>query len=86
MRARTPHPVHPDRLEGSAWTSRSPDHPYAHYEVVAFRKKRGEVELMATLDRSSRVVAPWRELRDRSRWEPGWGPCERTPVNKGEEE
>ena len=54
-------------------------------EVVAFRKKAGEVELMATLDRASRVIAPWRELRDRTRWEPGWGACTK-PAAAGEEE
>lgn len=85
MRHATPHPVHPARLEGSAWTSRSPDHPYAHYEILEFRKKTGEVELRATLDRSSRVLAPWRELRDRSRWEPGWGACVKD-TDSGEEE
>jgi len=28
--------------------------------------------LFATLDRDATLTIPWRELRDRARWEPGW--------------
>lgn len=69
-----PHPVHPKFLVGSKW-SRAPEYDaieYRHWEVVRHNKKRGEVVLRATLDRDAELCFPWRELRDRSKWLPGW--------------
>ena len=45
---------------------------FCHWEVTSYSKKKGVVVLMATLDTSTRVTIPWRELRDREQWEPGW--------------
>ncbi len=72
--AQRPYPVHPDRLLHSKWST-APDYEeldYCHWEVVTFLKRKGEVELRATLDEETLVRIPWRALRDRTRWVPGW--------------
>jgi hypothetical protein len=40
-------------------------------------KKSGMIVLRAVLEASVEVTIPWRELRDRQLWEPGWSKCER---------
>lgn len=69
-----PYPVHPRHLLGSKWSRADgcDDLQYRHWEVVRHEKKRGEVVLRATLDRDVELSFPWRMLRDRSRWLPGW--------------
>ncbi len=66
------HPVHPTRLERSKWTYRGDEHPYTHWEVLSFAKKSGELTLFAILEKTTTIQIPWRELRDRETWEPGW--------------
>ena len=69
-----PHPVHPRFLVGSKWSSAPGQDTieYRHWEVIRHDKKRGEVVLRATLDREAELVLPWRALRDRAKWLPGW--------------
>lgn len=70
MPAAPPEPRHPRRLAGSKWTSHDPALPYCHWIVIEV--SRGEVELQAILAPAARVRLPWRGLRERPRWEPGW--------------
>ena len=67
----TPHPIHPRHLQGSAWTRAGDDLEHRHWEVITWRKSAGEVVLRAVLDAKVRVTIPWRQLRDRERWQPG---------------
>ena len=74
-RAQRPHPIHPDRLLHSAWSvaeARQQEMEHCHWEVITHLKRRGEVVLRATLDERCTITIPWRELRDRERWTPGW--------------
>ncbi len=47
---------------------------YRHFALLALRGLGPErsVELEAVLERTFRLVVPLQELRDRSRWLPGW--------------
>ena len=65
------HPVHPRHLVGSKWSDLDPSEGARHYEVVAFARRRGTVTLLAVLTGARREL-PWRALRDRGRWAPGW--------------
>jgi tryptophan-rich hypothetical protein len=69
-----PYPVHPTHLLHSKWSTAEgyDELEFCHWEVITFLKRKGEVELRATLDEDARVRLPWRELRDRARWVPGW--------------
>lgn len=69
-----PYPVHPTHLLHSKWSTAEgyEDLTYCHWEVITFFKKRGEVELRATLDEGVTHRMPWRTLRDRAHWVPGW--------------
>lgn len=80
-RSPTPAPIHPRHLRGSHWTSSPGRLAHRHWEVIEWRKKRGEVVLRALLDAGALVEIPWRELRDRARWQPGLAQC-----GRGEEE
>lgn len=68
----TPHPIHPTHLPGSKWSSVDEALEFCHWEVSSYSKKKGVVTLFATLDRDTTLTIPWRELRERERWEPGW--------------
>ena len=67
------HPRHPRHLVGSKWTR----HPGAeegrerHWTVQAFAPRKGVVTLEAVLT-ARQLSLPWRALRERSAWEPGW--------------
>lgn len=83
----TPHPVHPSRLEGSAWSRVDNTLEHRHWQAHTFMKKSGMIVLRAVLEASVEVTIPWRELRDRQLWEPGWSKCERAdppPVDASE--
>ncbi|MEZ4398442.1 MAG: TIGR02450 family Trp-rich protein [Kofleriaceae bacterium] len=65
-------PNRPDRLVGSAWTRADVAWRYRHWQIVA---RRGDVvELAAVLAPHERRQLPWRGLRDRAVWLPGWRP------------
>jgi tryptophan-rich hypothetical protein len=66
------YPQHPRQLPRSKWTSAPGAHTYCHWEVEQLQPKTGQVVLRATLDPHQRLIIPWRELRDRSRWLPDW--------------
>jgi tryptophan-rich hypothetical protein len=66
------HPIHPTHLERSKWSSVSDDYPFKHWEVMSFAKKSGQLTLFAILEKATTIQIPWRELRDREKWEPGW--------------
>lgn len=68
----TPHPIHPTHLESSAWSRVDDALPHRHWQAHTFKKKSGQLVLRAVLDASVEVTIPWRELRDRDLWEPGW--------------
>ena len=68
----TLHPRHPHQLPGSKWTSHVDDHPYRHWEVLQVRAKAGTVRLRATLSADHELELPWRDLRNRDHWTPGW--------------
>ena len=65
-------PIHPKHLLHSKWTSAPQHHDYCHWEVIEHRKRAQEVVLRATLNKSAELIIPWRALRDRSLWTPGW--------------
>lgn len=84
------HPLHPRHLEGSRWTRRNPPpetRGLVHYEVTSFTPKRGLVRLRAVLDACIELELPWRALRDRERWLPGWatGQCQQPAREDGED-
>ena len=68
----TNHPRHPDQLPGTKWTSREGLLEFRHWEVDVVRSRRGTVVLRATLDGARTIELPWRDLRNRADWTPGW--------------
>jgi tryptophan-rich hypothetical protein len=72
MRPEPIYPRHPRQVPGSKWTSPPAVHPFCHWEVEALRPSTGVAVLRATLDPHHKLLIPWRELRDRARWLPGW--------------
>ncbi len=69
------HPKHPKHLVGSKWTALrvdpGQDPPERHWQAVAFEAREGVLTLEAVLT-ARRVELPWRALRDRAEWLPGW--------------
>lgn len=63
-------PHGPDKLAGTQWTAVDPDERRKHWEVLGVSGE-GEAELRAVIDGET-ITIPWRDLRDRDRWEPGW--------------
>lgn len=80
-------PARPDRLIGSAWTRVDEAWGYRHWEVVA--RDGDAVIVAAVLARACQHRLPWRALRDRAIWHPGWqpivgaGPAPETPADPG---
>jgi len=69
------HPAHPKRLVGSKWTAVEVVDRERHWVVVALEPRRTGGERRVTLEAvltGSRRARPWRELRDRAVWRPGW--------------
>lgn len=69
------HPRHPTHLVGSRWTRLQDEPlggPYLHYEVIAYRTRDQNVRLRSLLSPPLEIEFPWRRLRDRERWTPGW--------------
>jgi tryptophan-rich hypothetical protein len=66
-----PHPTSPRLLVGSKWTRSDAACPLHHYEVRHV-DARGTVELFAVLQPQVVQRIPWRSLRDRGAWQPGW--------------
>lgn len=77
------HPAHPVKLVGSKWTrvvepaeqdpdTRNLEERCTHFVVTQHLVKAGEVELSSVLVSGHTVRVPWRALRDRARWRPGW--------------
>lgn len=65
-----PEPRHPSRLAGSKWSRCDEGRAYCHYVVIEV--SRDDVVLQAILDHHVTLRLPWRALRDRARWQPGW--------------
>ena len=63
-------PTTPRHLVGSGWTRRGTPGEPCHWRVVAV--SGDEAELRAVLDAALALRLPWRDLRDRARWVPGW--------------
>jgi tryptophan-rich hypothetical protein len=64
-------PHSPDKLVGSKWTAVDVESRRKHWEVISFDDDAGEVTLRAVIDAETKAI-PWRNLRDRDRWKPGW--------------
>lgn len=58
------------RLVGTAWTSATSIDGRRHWVVAAVRGD--DAELRSVLAPIVRHALPWRGLRDRERWLPGW--------------
>ena len=69
--SQTPAPQNPDKLLDSKWTAVEVEELRKHWQVTAFDEESGEATLEAVLD-GHEVVVPWRQLRDREQWRPGW--------------
>lgn len=67
-----PEPRHPGNLAGSKWSSRGASLPYLHWIVIEV--SGDEVVLQAVLSPATTHRMPWRGLRERERWQPGWQP------------
>jgi 2-succinyl-6-hydroxy-2,4-cyclohexadiene-1-carboxylate synthase len=67
----TNHPQTPNNLVGSKWTALQVEKKRRHWEVTAYDSDSGQVTLEAVIDGHHRQI-PWRDLRDRERWETGW--------------
>ncbi|MCA8922660.1 MAG: TIGR02450 family Trp-rich protein [Planctomycetes bacterium] len=65
------HPQDARHLVGSKWSARRPSERELHWIVVEFAVRKGLATLEAVLTKRRREL-PWRELRDRTRWVPGW--------------
>ncbi len=65
-----PEPRSPANLAGSKWTSRDPALAYCHWVVIA--RSGDDVVLQSVLSPATTMQIPWRGLRDRERWQPGW--------------
>lgn len=63
-------PRHPGKLAASKWTSCDPDLPYCHWIVIEV--SGDSVVLQSVLAADVTLRRPWRSLRDRTRWSPGW--------------
>ncbi len=62
-------PHHPDKLVGTQWTAVDPEEGRRHWQVL---ERSGDKALLrAVLDGVTHEL-PWRDLRDRARWTPGW--------------
>lgn len=72
-RTPSPAPAHPRLLVGSAWTRLPSDWTYHHWTVVA--RLDDDVIARAVLDPTCERRLPWRALRDRACWLPGWQTC-----------
>lgn len=68
MASKAPHD--PEKLPGTEWTATDPEERRKHWEVVEVSEE-GEATLRAVIDGETKQL-PWRELRDRDRWRPGW--------------
>jgi tryptophan-rich hypothetical protein len=63
-------PHNPDKLVGTKWTAANPQNRRKHWEVVE-HVEADQVLLRAVLDGES-ITIPWRDLRNRDDWQPGW--------------
>lgn len=43
-----------------------------HFEVVEVNKRQGLLRLRAALRADVELLLPWRALRERHAWQPGW--------------
>lgn len=69
-------PLSRNKLVGSKWTAVTPQDREKHFLVLRWVEPEDdappeEVEMEAVLTQR-RFTLPWRELRDASRWKPGW--------------
>ena len=69
-----PAPRHSRNLVGSKWTREDPAPGPRHFVVEGLvgRGPTLQARLGAVLRAGIRVDVPWRDLRERSQWSPGW--------------
>jgi tryptophan-rich hypothetical protein len=63
-------PRHPRHLAGSAWTWRGNPDELCHWRVIEVHGDEAVLQPILAPTRTLRL--PWRELRERARWSPGW--------------
>lgn len=66
------HPRHPTHLLESKWSRVDGALEFRHWVISEHHKTRGVVRARAVLDTDVEIELPWRELRNRTLWEPGW--------------
>lgn len=66
----TQHPANPKKLSATKWTSAVGLFDYRHWEVSSV--DGDDAVLTAVLNADSTMRIPWRDLRDRDVWAPGW--------------
>lgn len=69
------HPRHPTHLVGSRWTRSEAEPagaPFRHFEVSVYRSRVHTVRMRALLSPTLEIEIPWRNLRNRKHWSPGW--------------
>jgi len=65
-------PTNKRHLIGSKWSAQIDCAlEFRHWHVVALSKD-GIATLAASLNSAERMSLPWRKLRDRTLWTPGW--------------
>lgn len=64
-------PQNPSKLVGSKWTAVEVEGRRKHWLVVEYQKSTGSAVLEAVMDKQ-RLEIPWRQLRNRQAWRPGW--------------
>ena len=59
------------KLPGSQWTAVEVEHRRRHWQVVGLSDDGQQAVLRAVID-GHQIHLPWRELRLRDQWQPGW--------------
>ena len=69
-----PEPRHPRRLLTSKWSCCAPqdERPNGLVHFVVIGVSGDDADLQSVLSPEVTLVMPWRGLRDRARWTPGW--------------
>ena len=54
------------------WTSVKKINGWRHYEVRNVNKKNNKLELFSVCDKNNFVLIDLNEIKDKSKWTPGW--------------
>ena len=66
-----------------SWTSTSTREGFRHFVAINYggKGKNRWVTLVAVLDGKSRLIIPWTEIQDKSKWTSGWLQLTRDEAN-----